>query len=160
MSRKSGVILAFAIVLVAGLAACKTSGVALTSKGQIMHVDIDVPTDLSEGQTEELVVGVGNRGVNNIANVVFQVEMPSELVVLSSVPSGGLDPTETVSPSGGKMYIYRAKELQPTNTATVRYHVRAAFGSLDRSGDIKVTAWSDDLPGDKLVETKYVKLRR
>ncbi|MEO8216524.1 MAG: hypothetical protein ABI718_05530 [Acidobacteriota bacterium] len=158
MTRKLAVALA-SVALIAGLSACKTSGLALTSKGQVMHVDIDVPTDLSEGQTEELVVQVGNRGVNNIGNVVFQVEMPNELIVLSSVPSGGLDPSETVSPSGGRMYVYRARELHPTNSATVRYHVRAAFGSLDRSGDIKVTAWSDDLPGDKLVETKYVKLR-
>ena len=36
----------------------------------------------------------------------------------------------------------------------------AAFGALERSGDIRATAYNRDLPGNKLVETKYVKLRK
>jgi hypothetical protein len=38
--------------------------------------------------------------------------------------------------------------------------VRTRFGSLDHTGDMKVTAYQKDLPGDKLVETRSIKLRR
>ena len=58
------------------------------------------------------------------------------------------------------MFVYRSSNIQAMSTDTVRYHVRAAFGAMEKTGDIRVTAWSDDLPGEKLVETKLIKLRR
>jgi len=120
-----------------------------------------VPTDLSEGDTHELKVEVANRGVNRMKNVVFEVEMPNELIVLSSVPGPDLQASEMVTSSGTKQFIYRAGDVGAQSVAHVRYHVRAAFGSLDRTGDIKVTAWSEDLPGsNRLVEHKHITLRR
>ncbi len=158
--QKWSIGIAAGLLLVGSLAGCKSSGVAVTSGGQVIHVDIEVPTDLSEGETKELTVSVGNRGVSGMKNVVFEVELPAELVVLSTVPEEGLNGTEMTSPSGNKMFVYRSANIQAMTTDTVRFHVKAAFGAMEKSGDIRVTAWSEDLPGDKLVETKFIKLRR
>jgi hypothetical protein len=147
-----------AVSLVMGLGACKSSGVAVSERGQVMKIDINVPTDLTEGGTEEMVVRVANRGINELSNVFFEVEVPSELVVLSEVPSDGVQRLSSMG--NNRISQYRAGDIEAATSAEVKYHVRAAFGSLDRTGDIKVTAWSEDLPGDRLVETKYVKLRR
>jgi hypothetical protein len=38
--------------------------------------------------------------------------------------------------------------------------VRTAFGTYSQTGDVKETAWQRDLPGDKLIETALIKLRR
>ena len=159
-SNEKWFVILLAGLLLMGLVACKSSGVAVTSEGQVIHVDINVPEDLSEGETKELAISVGNRGVSAMTNVVFEVEMPAELVVLSAVPDEGLNGTEMTSPSGNKMFVYRSSNIQAMSTDTVRYHVRAAFGAMEKTGDIRVTAWSDDLPGEKLVETKLIKLRR
>jgi len=158
--QKMSVLMIAALLLLGGLVGCKSSGVAVTSEGQVMHVDIEIPTDLSEGETKELQISVGNRGVSAMKNVVFEVELPAELVVLSSVPEAGLNGTEMTSPSGNKMFVYRSANIQAMTTDTVTFHVKAAFGAMEKSGDIRVTAWAEDLPGDKLVETKYIKLRR
>lgn len=149
-----------AVSLVMGLGACKSSGVAVSGRGQVMNIDINVPTDLTEGGTEEMVIRVANRGINELSNVYFEVEMPRELVVLSEVPSGGVQRADRMSSMGSRISQYAAGDIEAATSAEVKYHVRAAFGSLDRTGDIKVTAWSEDLPGDRLVETKYIKLRR
>jgi hypothetical protein len=155
--RWGGVILAIFLVALAG--ACKSSGVAVTGRGQVMNLDINVPTDLSEGETKEMTVSVSNRGVNRLDDVIFEVEMPNELIVLSQVPSRGVQMTERFSSIGTKIFQYRAGNIEVATSSQVKFHVRAAFASLDRTGDIKVTAWSEDLPGDRLVETKFVKLR-
>lgn len=148
-----------AIAMLALLGACKSSGVAVSERGQIMNMNINVPTDLSEGQTEQLTVTIANRGVNQIDDVVFEIEMPNELIVLSQNPSPGVRWTDRTSSWGTKIYQYQAGDIEVGTEAEVKYNVRAQFGSLPRTGDIKVTAWSKDLPGDKLLETKYIKLR-
>jgi hypothetical protein len=152
------VFLAVTVVIVMG--ACKSSGVAVSQRGQVMNIAIDVPTDLSEGETKEMLVSVSNRGVNELDDVFFQVEMPSELIVLSEIPSGGVERTDRMTTTDTRIFQYRAGDIEAATSSEVKYHVRAAFGSLDRTGDIKVTAWSEDLPGDRLVETKYIRLRR
>jgi hypothetical protein len=38
--------------------------------------------------------------------------------------------------------------------------VRTAFGTLSETGSVKATAWQSGLPGDKLIETAVIKLRR
>jgi hypothetical protein len=149
-----------AVTLVIVIGGCKSSGVAVSPRGQVMNIAIEVPTDLSEGETNEMVVRVANRGVNEIGDVFFQVEMPSELIVQSEIPSGGVERTDRMASSATRIFQYRAGDIEAATSAEVKYHVRAAFGSLDRTGDIKVTAWSEDLPGDRLVETKYIRLRR
>ncbi len=152
--------LALALVALFAFGACKHSGVAVTGDGRALSIDIGVPTDLSEGATEELKVEIRNRGVNRMKDVVFEVEMPSELIVLSTVPASDLQASEMMTSTGTKRFIYRAGHVGAQSASHVRYHVRAAFGSLDRTGDIKVTAWSEDLPGNRLVETKKIYLRR
>ena len=152
--------LALALVALFSVGACKHSGMAVTADGRALSIDIDVPTDLSEGDTQELKVEIRNRGVNRMKDVVFEVEMPNELIVLSTVPGDDLRASEMMTASGRKQFIYRAGDIDAQSVAHVKYHVRAAFGSLDRTGDIRVTAWSEDLPGDRLVETKNIHLRR
>ena len=149
----------FAVMLIAMATGCKSSGVAVSGRGQIMNIDVDVPTDLSEGETKELTVRLTNAGVNEIDDVIIEVEMPNELIVLSQIPSRGVTMTERLSSLGTKIFQYRAGDIEAATSSEVKFHVRAAFGSLPRTGDIKVTAWSEDLPGDRLVETKYIKLR-
>lgn len=158
--KNSTLLIAVAALVLLPAAACKSSGVAVTEKGQIINIDIDVPQDLTEGQTEELEVRVKNRGVNTLQDAIFEVELPRELVVLSTVPGRGINVSERIDDDGDKIFVYDADDIEPLNDAVVRYHVRAAFNGLDRSGDIKVTAWAESLPGDRLIETKFVKLRR
>lgn len=148
-----------AVAMLAILGGCKSSGVAVSERGQIMNMDIDVPTDLSEGETKELTVSIANRGVNKIDDVIFEIEMPNELLVLGQNPSPGVRWTDRMSSWGTKIYQYQAGDIEVGTEAEVKFNVRAQFGSLQRTGDIKVTAWSEDLPGDKLLETKYIKLR-
>ncbi|HEY0591728.1 MAG TPA: hypothetical protein VGF40_08165 [Thermoanaerobaculia bacterium] len=155
-----------AFALVAALAlvgpvACKHSGIAVSSSGQIIDIEIDAPESLAESaETEEMKVEIANRGVNKLSQFGFDVEMPNELVVLSQTQSPGVIWTERVTGSGTKLYHYEVNEIAVGSRAEVRYHVRAAFGSLERTGDIKVTAYSEDLPGDKLVETQFIRLAK
>ncbi len=164
MKQTSGhsklVVLALTLVAVFSFGACKHSGVAITGDGRALSLNIEVPTDLSEGATEELKIEVRNRGVNRMKDVVFEVEMPNELIILSTVPASDLQASEMMTSTGTKRFIYRAGDVGAQSATHVRYHVRAAFGSLDRTDDIKVTAWSEDLPGDRLVETKKIYLRK
>lgn len=152
-------VIGVAVLLVAMAGACKTSGVAVSERGHVMEMDINVPTDLSEGEAKELTVRIANMGINKIDDVIFEVEMPNELIVLSQVPGRGIVMTERFSSLGTKIFQYRAGDIEVGTSSQVKFHVQAAFGSLDRTGDIKVTAWSEDLPGNRLVETKQVKLR-
>jgi len=152
--------LVLALVALFAIGACKSSGTAVTADGRSLNIEIDVPTDLSEGDTHELKVEVANRGINRMKDVVFEVEMPNELIVLSSVPGADLQASEMMTSEGTKQFIYRAGDISAQSVSHVRYHVRAAFGARDRTGDIKVTAWSEDLPGNRLVEHKHITLRR
>lgn len=148
-----------ALLFTVALTACKSSGMSVSDRGQILKINIDSPVDLSEGETKEVVVELGSRGINRIDNVVFEVEFPGELVILSEVHGDGITLAELVGSDGNRVFQYSAGNLSPGETSTARFHVRAAFGTRQRSGDIRVTAYSNDVPGDKLVETKYVKLR-
>ena len=149
-----------ALLVVAMTGACKSSGMALSDRGQLMKIDIELPQDLSDGQTEQLLVTIANRGVNKIGGVVFEVEMPNELIVVSQDSSPGVNWTDRLSSSGTKIFQYRSGNIEVATESEVKYQVRAQFGSLNRTGDIKVTAWSDDIPGDRLIETRYIKLRK
>lgn len=159
MNRTRISAVALAAVTLLGLGACKSSGVAVAQGGQIVEAKIEVPTDLSEGQTENLEVTIANVGVNKLTGLSFDVEMPTELIVLSQTQSPGVTWTERITAGGTKLYHYEVNEVAAGSRAEVRYHVRAAFAGRDRTGDLKVTAYSDQLPGDQLVETKFIKLR-
>lgn len=149
-----------AVLSMSTLTSCKSSGMAVTSKGQLLKIDIKGVDDLPDGGTQELVVGIANRGVNNILNVFVDVEIPGELIVVSEVHERGMEAASDRGANGDRVYHYTIGNLQPTETSVARFAVRTAFGTMDRTGDIKVTAWQSDLPGDKLVETRQIKLRR
>lgn len=160
MRRKQ--LLSMAVVAVVALAllsatACKSSGMAVTARGQLLKLNISSPTDLPEGGDENLDVTISNRGVNNIQDVLLEVELPPQLVVLDQTNENGINVTHT---PGTNMYRFTFGNIQPTESSRVRFRVRTAFGTMSETGSVKATAWQSGLPGDKLVETAVIKLRR
>lgn len=137
--------------------ACKTSGMAVTRRGQLLKINIEGANNLPEGGTEDLKINVSNRGVNNVKDVYVDVELPPELTVLSQTNDRGI---QNLHDTGSMMYHFTMGNIQPGETSSIRFAVRTAFGSLDQTGSIKVTAWQKDLPGEKLVETRVIKLSR
>lgn len=160
MKRKS-IHLALTAVLALGMtAACKSSGVAVTDRGQIMKINISSAEDLPENFTDEIEVEIANRGVANIHDIEFTVEIPRELVVVSENHGDGMDLMMMRTPEGRDYYHYRIGDLNGGEEAVATFQVRTQFGSLERTSDIKVTAWQEDLPSQKLVETRQIRLRR
>jgi hypothetical protein len=145
-----------AVALVA-VVACKTSGMAMTSRGQLFKINIDHPKDLPDGGEDNLDISLSNRGVNNIQNILADVELPVQLVVLDETHDRGV--TMSHDP-GSNVYHYTLGNLQTGETSKIRFKVRTAFGTMSETGSVKVTGWQRDLPGDKLVETAVIKLRR
>jgi hypothetical protein len=144
-----------AIALVA-TAACKTSGMAMTSRGQLLKININHPTSLPEAGEDNLDVVVSNRGVNNVKDVLVDVELPPQLIVLDQTADRGIN---AMHDPGSNVYHFTLGNVQPAEDAHVRFKVRTAFGTMRETGSVKVTAWQRDLPGDKLVETAVIKLR-
>ncbi len=159
MNRKSLSITMIATLAVALLvtAGCKSGGMALTSRGQLLKINIEGANELPDGATQDLVVKIGNRGVNNVKDVLVDVDLPSELSVLSQTADRGIN---AMHDPGSLSYHFTLGNVQPGENASIRFAVRTAFGSVDHTGDIKVTAWQKDLPNDKLVETRNIRLRR
>lgn len=151
-----------AIALLVGTTACKHSGVAVTSKGQVMEIDIEGADDLPDQYTDTLKVSVQNKGPNNLHDVEFTVEFPREIAVVDESRGEGMEVMQMQTTSGMKLYHYRVGDIEPTESSVATFRIRTEFGTLDRTGDIKVTAWQADLPGDenRLVETKMIRLRR
>lgn len=149
--------MALAIFATLSLGGCKTSGMALTSRGQLLKININHPTDLPEGGEDNLDIVVSNRGINNVLNALVDVELPAQLIVLDETHDRGI--TATHDP-GSTEYHFVIGNLQPGTSSTFRFKVRTAFGTLSETGSVKVTAWQRDLPGDKLIETAVIKLRR
>ncbi len=153
-------VVSFSVVMLLVSGACKHSGVGVTNDARIAHLSLEVPTDLSDGETKELTVALGNRGVGKIKNVRMEVEIPNELVVLSVVPGGGINMSEGGMTSTGRLYHFEAGDIEVASSSEIRFHVRASFGALDQTGEIKVTAFASELPNGSLVETKVIKARR
>src|SRR5438270_2773948 len=74
--------LAVIALFVIAAAGCKTSGMAVTSRGQLLKLDIVHPKDLPERGEDNLDVVLGSRGVNNVKDVLLDVELPPQLIVL------------------------------------------------------------------------------
>lgn len=148
-----------AIVAVGLLAAtaCKSSGVAVTSRGQILKLSIDHPEDLPEQGVDNLDVTLTNSGVNNVQDVLLEVELPPQLVVLDQTNDRGVNVMHT---PGTNLYRFTFGNIQPAERSTVRFRVRTTFGNLRETGGVKATAWQSGLPGDKLIETAVIKLRQ
>jgi len=150
------VMLALVSVVLIAAAGCKTSGMAVTSRGQLLKVNINHPTDLPDRGEDNLDIVLGSRGVNSVRDVLVDVELPPQLIVLDETHERGV--TMTHDP-GSNVYHYTLGNLQPGEDSTIRYKVRTSFGTMSQSDSVKATAWQRDLPGDKLVETAVIKLR-
>ena len=160
MRRKQ--LFAVAAIAVLGLAllsatACKSSGMAVTSRGQLLKLNIVHPTDLPNDGVDNLDVNISNRGVNNIQDVLLEIELPPQLVVLDQTNERGVNVLHT---PGTNMYRFTFGNIQPAERSTVRFRVRTAFGTMSETGSVKATAWQEGLPGDKLIETAVIKLRQ
>jgi hypothetical protein len=160
MRRKQiGSVVAIAILALAliSMTACKSSGMAVTSRGQFLKLNITHPDDLPEQGVDNLDVTLTNAGVNNIQNVLLEVELPPQLVVMDQTNDRGVDVMHT---SGSNLYRFTFGNIQPAERSSVRFRVRTAFGTMSETGSVKATAWQNNLPGDKLVETAFIKLRQ
>jgi hypothetical protein len=146
-------LVALALIAISG---CKTNGMAVTSRGQLLKLNINHPTDLPERGEDNLDVVVSNRGVNSVRDILVDVELPPQLIVLDETHERGV--TMTHDP-GSTVYHYTLGNVQPAESSTIRYKVRTSFGSMMQSDSVKATAWQRDLPGDKLVETALIKMR-
>jgi hypothetical protein len=150
-----GALAAIALFLIAA-AGCKMSGMAVTTRGQLLKLNINHPKDLPERGEDNIDIVVGSRGVNSVRDVLLDVELPPQLIVLDETHERGV--TMTHDP-GSVVYHYTFGNLQPAEDSTIRYKVRTSFGTVSQSDSVKATAWQRDLPGDKLVETAVIKLR-
>jgi hypothetical protein len=148
------VLLAVGLLAMAG---CKSGGMAVTTRGQLLKINITHPNDLPEAGEGNIDVAVSNRGVNNIKDVLVDVEVPPQVIVIDETHDRGMNMT---SDAGRNVYHYVLGNSQPGETSNIRFKVRTSFGSMSETGSVKVTAWQRDLPGDKLVETAVIKLRR
>src|SRR5713226_5013600 len=81
-------LVAFALL---ATAACKSGGMAVTTRGQFLKINISHPDDLPERGEDSFTVDIGNRGVNNIENILVDVEIPSQLIVLDENHGRGVD---------------------------------------------------------------------
>jgi len=159
MRRNQVLSIAVIAVLAAMLSAtaCKSSGMAVTSRGQLLKININHPADLPEAGEDNLDVVISNRGVNNIQDILLEIELPPQLVVMDQTNDRGVNVMHT---PGSTMYRFTFGNIQPTESSTVRFRVRTAFGTLSETGGVKATAWQSGLPGDKLIETAVIKLRQ
>jgi hypothetical protein len=146
---------AIAVILIAA-AGCKMSGMAVTTRGQLLKLNILHPKDLPERGEDNLDIVVGSRGVTSVRDVLLDVELPPQLIILDETHERGV--TMSHDP-GSTVYHYTFGNLQPAEDSTIHYKVRTSFGTMSQSDSVKATAWQRDLPGDKLVETAVIKLR-
>ncbi|HYC59116.1 MAG TPA: hypothetical protein VEK79_06070 [Thermoanaerobaculia bacterium] len=137
--------------------ACKSSGMAVTERGQFLKLNIAHPTDLPEQGVDNLDITLTNAGVNNIQDILLEVELPPQLIVMDQTADRGVNVMHT---PGSNLYRFTFGNIQPTERSSVRFRVRTAFGTLSETGSVKATAWQEGLPGDKLIETAVIKLRQ
>src|SRR5216684_5617206 len=142
--------MALLVIALVTMNACKSSGMAVTARGQLFKINIIQPTDLPEHGEDNLDVVLSNRGVNNVNDIFVDVEVPPELVVLDQTNERGV--TASRDP-GTNVYHFTLGKLQPLESSTLRFHVRASFGNRAETGTVRAKAWQKDLPGQSLLET-------
>ena len=158
MKHNRILILAAIAVMAAGLmTSCKSSGMAMTSRGQLFKINIYTPSSLAEGSDANVDVVLSNRGVNDVNNILVDVQLPPQLIVLDQTADRGVT---TSRDPGSNVYHFTLGSLNPGEDSTLRFHVRTSFGTLTQTDSIGVTAWQKDLPGDKLVRKTVIKLQR
>ncbi|HVR41671.1 MAG TPA: hypothetical protein VMU84_21420 [Thermoanaerobaculia bacterium] len=151
------VIAAIAILGLLPLAGCKSSGMAITPRGQVMTLNIEHPNELPEYGEDNMTVIVADRGVNNIKNVIVDVELPPQLIVVNQTNEREV---QAFHDAGTNMYHFTIGSINPGEAVRIGFRVRTSFGTMRETGSVKVTAWQSDLPGDKLVETAVIRLRQ
>ena len=149
-------VIALVAVALVSTTACKSNGMAVTSRGQLLKLNIVHPSDLPENGEDNLDINISNRGVNNIQDVMLEIELPPQLVVLDQTNEKGVNVMHT---PGSNMYRFTFGNIQPTERSGIRFRVRTAFGTMRETASIKATAWQEGLPGDKLIETAVIRLR-
>jgi len=149
-------LIAFTVALIGALAGCKSSGMALTSHGQLFKINIVHPNDLPESGEDNLDVVISNRGVKDVKDILVDVELPPQLIVLDQTNDRGV---VVMHDPGTSTYHFTLGNVQPAEDSKLRFHVRTAFGTMRETGSVKVTAWQKDLPNDHLTETAVIKLR-
>lgn len=150
-------VVALLALMLLATTACKSSGMAVTSRGQVLKLNIAHPDDLPEAGVDNLDITISNLGVNNIQNVLLEVELPPQLIVLDQTNDEGINVTHT---PGSNLYRFSFGNIQPAERSGIRFRVRTAFGTMRETASIKATAWQEGLPGDKLVETAVIRLRQ
>lgn len=149
-------VIALLAVTLMATTACKSSGMAVTSRGQVLKLNIEHPDDLPESGVDNLDVTISNVGINNIQNVLLEVEIPPQLIVMDQTNDEGINVLHT---TGSNTYRFTFGNIQPAERSQIRFRVRTAFGNMRETAGIKATAWQEGLPGDKLIETAVIKLR-
>jgi hypothetical protein len=154
--------LSVAVVAICAIAlisatACKSSGMAVTSRGQVLKLNIAHPEDLPNEGVDNLDITISNVGVNNIQDTLLEVELPPQLIVLDQTNDRGVQVMHT---AGSNMYRFTFGNIQPAERSSIRFRVRTAFGTMSETGEVRATAWQSGLPGDKLIETAVIKLRQ
>lgn len=150
-------VIAICAMALIGATACKSNGMAVTSRGQILKLNIAHPDDLPEQGVDNLDITLSNVGVNNVQDVLLEVELPPQLVVLDQTNDRGVN---VMHSAGSNTYRFTFGNVQPAERSTVRFRVRTAFGTMSETGSVKATAWQSGLPGDKLIETAVIKLQQ
>jgi hypothetical protein len=153
----SGMAIAILALALISMTACKSSGMAVTSRGQFLKLNIAHPDDLPEQGVDNLDVTLTNAGVNNMQDILLEVELPPQLIVMDQTNDRGVNVMHT---PGSNLYRFTFGNIQPAERSSVRFRVRTAFGTMSETGSVKATAWQNNLPGDKLVETAVIKLRQ
>lgn len=160
MRRKqilSVAVVALLATMLVATTACKSSGMAVTSRGQILKLNIAHPDDLPEAGVDNLDITVSNVGINNMQNVLLEVEIPPQLIVLDQTNDEGINVIRT---PGSNLYRFTFGNIQAGERSGIRFRVRTAFGTMRETANIKATAWQEGLPGDKLIETAVIRLRQ
>jgi hypothetical protein len=150
---KSNRIVSIAVMMLvlAGLTSCKSSGMAMTSHGQLFKININAPDRLANNGEGTVEIVLSNRGVTNVQNIIADVEIPSEIGVVAQTNGPGITASrsKTGTPQNPAIYHFTLDNLHPGEDAHIRFKVRGSFGAK-ASGQVSVTAWQKDLPGEKL----------
>src|SRR5437764_426393 len=133
--KRHALIVVTLIALVLALAGCKTSGMALTSRGQLFKINILHPKDLPEAGEDNLDVVISNRGVKDVKDVLVDVELPLQLIVLDQTNERGVT---VFHDPGSNVYHFTLGNVQPAESSTIRFHVRTAE-LLGRAGFAIIT---------------------
>src|SRR4051794_26979516 len=109
------------LIALAALAGCKTSGMAVTSHGQLFKINIKHPTDLPENGQDNLDIVISNRGVRDVKDIMVDVELPPQLIVLNQTNERGIT---VMHDPGSSVYHFTLGNVQPAEDSTLRFQVR------------------------------------